>query len=185
MIHEYLLQYHRELRRWKANLGEKPRSTRCVDHYLQNNDGRNADFLLAHSSLLTETLHNESIDTSDAENSSPQNISSLTAVEKQAIMAIRYLVSARIDDTVHPRHSGIDEYLKSHPESLLNSTISHIQYLFDVKSIEGLLPRLNQIYLFHEEIRNFLAYMRSSLGIEGSSDSIVLTEIRRRIAEEE
>lgn len=37
--------------------------------------------------------------------------------------------------------------------------MAHIQYLFDIKAIEGLLPRMNQIYVQTEQMANFLKYV--------------------------
>ena len=52
-------------------------------------------------------------------------------------------------------------------------------YLFQVPSLDGLLPKCNQIYIKTEEVNTFLKEMRSNLGIKEKDDSKVLSELRR------
>eukprot|EP00656_Telonema_subtile_P054268 TRINITY_DN8072_c0_g1_i2.p1 TRINITY_DN8072_c0_g1~~TRINITY_DN8072_c0_g1_i2.p1 ORF type:complete len:232 (-),score=85.98 TRINITY_DN8072_c0_g1_i2:54-749(-) len=43
---------------------------------------------------------------------------------------------------------------------------SHFQHLFDVSSADGVLPKINEIYLFTEETRNMLTLIRSLLNLD-------------------
>jgi hypothetical protein len=77
---------------------------------------------------------------------------------------------------------------------LVNRIVGHLQYLFEIKSLDGVLPRMNQVYLFTEEMRNFLATARAIVGqsgIVGSGggggvvpNAILLAEIERRLTVE-
>ena len=53
----------------------------------------------------------------------------------------------------------------SNPEELCNRIIRHFQHIFTVKSIEGVFPKMNQIYVELNEMRNFLKTIKSILGL--------------------
>lgn len=83
-------------------------------------------------------------------------------------------------------------YLQERPDLAVNRILSHIQYIFGVKSIDGIIPLMNQVYLFNEEMKNFLASMRVLLCRKESggylngadrnlSNAIILDEIHRRM----
>lgn len=60
----------------------------------------------------------------------------------------------------------MSSFIKSRPELICNNIISHVQYLFDIQSTSGILPRLNQVFLYCEQTRNFLATARVLLGAD-------------------
>lgn len=78
------------------------------------------------------------------------------------------------------------DYIRERPEILVNRIVGHIQYLFEIKSLDGVLPRLNQVYLFVEEMRNFLSTIRAMLQVKPgvnneASNTMLLAEIQRRL----
>ena len=81
-----------------------------------------------------------------------------------------------------------ENYILDRPEILVNRIIGHIQYLFEIKSLDGVLPRLNQVYLFVEEMRNFLKASRGLVDVKGHSmevmnnNSMLLAEILRKLS---
>jgi len=38
-----------------------------------------------------------------------------------------------------------EDYIRDKPEMMVNHVVQHIQYLFEIKALSGVLPRLNQI----------------------------------------
>ena len=78
-----------------------------------------------------------------------------------------------------------EEFLHRQPEDLLTRTVTHVKYLFGIASLEGLLPRMNQVYLSAEESKNFLNEVRGLLHIEregsGGTDGAVYSEILKRL----
>jgi len=66
-----------------------------------------------------------------------------------------------------------EKELVRNPEDLCNRIIRHFQHIFTVKSIEGVFPKMNQIYLELNEMRNFLKTIKSILGL-GQSCAINL-----------
>jgi hypothetical protein len=76
-----------------------------------------------------------------------------------------------------------DAYLKSRPDIVVNRVVSHIQYLFDVKSIDGILPKLNQVYICNEEMRNFFSTVRLMLKVDSATSySTLIPEILTRLS---
>ncbi len=81
-----------------------------------------------------------------------------------------------------------EDYIREQPEILVNRIIRHMQYLFEIRSLDGVLPRMNQIYLFVEEMRNFIAATRgivfgnTNSGVDCSvSNATMFAEIHRRL----
>ena len=72
-------------------------------------------------------------------------------------------------------------FFRDKPEELLVRQVAHLQYLFDVPTLEGLLPRMNQAYLSSEEMRNLLAAVKRALGAPLASDAVALAELHRRV----
>ena len=78
-------------------------------------------------------------------------------------------------------YNNAEKFVSTRPDVLVNSIIVHLQYLFGVTSLDGVIPRMNQVYLFAEEMRNFMVRMRDLLHMETLADATVLTEIQRRV----
>jgi len=55
--------------------------------------------------------------------------------------------------------------VQSHPDVLTNQMIAHFQELFGVKRTEGVFPKMSELFLFTNEMRNFLTALRSLLGL--------------------
>lgn len=71
-----------------------------------------------------------------------------------------------------------DEYVKQNPELLVSRLINHIQNLFQIKSLEGMLPHMNRVYIFTEQMRNFLNGTRADFGFPSEmSDETLLKEL--------
>lgn len=64
-----------------------------------------------------------------------------------------------------------EEMLEKRPDVLLHRIIQHFQYLFDVKTLQGVLPKLNAIYLFVKEVNMFLSAIRSELGFDPTANA--------------
>merc|ERR1712154_389511 len=56
--------------------------------------------------------------------------------------------------------------LMTNPEDLCNRIIRHFQHIFSIKNIEGVFPKMNQIYLEIEEMRNLVKTIKSILGLQ-------------------
>ncbi len=54
-------------------------------------------------------------------------------------------------------------HLRQHPEALTSKIVAHFQQLFDVRSVDGIFPKMTEIYLTVNELGNFLKVLRSTL----------------------
>jgi hypothetical protein len=77
---------------------------------------------------------------------------------------------------------SVISFIKDRPDLAVNRIVGHILYVFDIKSVDGILPRMNQLYLFNEEMKNFMAAMRALLGAHNKPTAVVIDEIQRRVA---
>ncbi len=113
---------------------------------------------------------------------------------RSSVQLVRDLVDFQLEVlTSKANLLAAEEYIKERPEVLVNRIVGHMQYLFEIKSLDGVLPRMNQVYLFTEEMRNFLATARAIVGqggIVGAGNggvvpnAILLAEIERRLTVE-
>lgn len=55
--------------------------------------------------------------------------------------------------------------LKDDPDATLHQLVLHFQNLFDVPQLQGVLPKMNEIYLFVNESLNHMRALRSILGV--------------------
>lgn len=105
------------------------------------------------------------------------------AVQK-SLDVIRDLVDLQIELFRHKKSfRAAEDFIKDQPDAMVNRQVSHIQYLFSITSLEGLLPRMNQVYLFTETMRSFLTSAKNSLGLAPTTpDAIVVNEISKIIS---
>jgi hypothetical protein len=102
--------------------------------------------------------------------------------EVSVIQKIRSLVDFQIE-LFRSSKSFVDAqtFISERPEVLVNSLVEHIRYLFGVKTLQGMIPRMNEVYLFSEEMCNFINNCRQMMKMSNLPDATVLTEIYRRI----
>mmetsp|Transcript_31232 Transcript_31232/g.101851 ORF Transcript_31232/g.101851 Transcript_31232/m.101851 type:complete len:304 (-) Transcript_31232:37-948(-) len=70
--------------------------------------------------------------------------------------------------------------LKAEPEALVNKICAHFQHLFEVRALDGVLPKMNQLYMQGTEAKNFMRVLRQLLGLEeGAGVQHVLSRVRQ------
>ncbi|TMW66086.1 hypothetical protein Poli38472_003851 [Pythium oligandrum] len=75
--------------------------------------------------------------------------------------------------------------LERRPSVLINQIVRHFSHLFHVKSIEGVLPKINEVYLYVNEMENFLKVVRSVLDLRpDTSVASCLSAIQERVERE-
>lgn len=104
------------------------------------------------------------------------------AGEVSVVQRIKSLVDFQIE-LFRSSKSFVDAqtFISERPEVLVNSLVEHIRYLFGVKTLQGVIPRMNEVYLFSEEMCNFISNSREMMKMSHVPDATVLTEIYRRI----
>ncbi|RQM17698.1 hypothetical protein DD237_000703 [Peronospora effusa] len=74
--------------------------------------------------------------------------------------------------------------LQRRPNVLINQIVKHFSHVFQVKNIEGVLPKINEIYLQVNEIKNFLHATRDVLHLRKNTSLVLcLNVIKERLQE--
>ena len=98
-------------------------------------------------------------------------------------------LSAAVRELVHQERralAALDNFTKAdlavrlNPEELLTKILAHFQRLFDVKSSEGVLPKMNELYLYVNEAATFTRVVRGMLGLDAAASvHTLLSQLRR------
>jgi len=110
--------------------------------------------------------------------------SGLTKGPDAAVALVREVIDFQMEVLRHKTSfRAAEEFIREHPEAMANRIISHVQYLFDIKQLEGFLPRMNQVYLFYNEMRNFLQASKTQMNLSKTEgDSATLAQLQRVIS---
>ncbi|KAF0702998.1 Aste57867_7718 [Aphanomyces stellatus] len=54
---------------------------------------------------------------------------------------------------------------QKHPDILVNRMVQHFRHLFGVKTMEGVFPKINEVFLYVNEMNNALGTIKSALGL--------------------
>ena len=72
------------------------------------------------------------------------------------------------------------------PDAIVSKIVKHFQLLFDVRGVEGVLPRMNEVYLLMNESVHFLRALRSVVGLEeNSSPQALMARVESLVPGEE
>jgi len=99
---------------------------------------------------------------------------------------IRDLVDFQIDVLKQKTNfASAQDFIRDNPDEMVNRILSHVQYIYGINNLEGLIPRMNQVYIFTQELVTFLRSVRDILEITSKDcpDSALLVEIERIIRE--
>ncbi|KAI9979938.1 hypothetical protein PInf_027472 [Phytophthora infestans] len=70
------------------------------------------------------------------------------------------------------------------PNVLINQIVRHFSHLFQVKTIDGALPKINEIYLLVNEMKNFVHVIRDLLHLKKDTSMVhCLNAIKERLEE--
>ena len=100
---------------------------------------------------------------------------------ESCIGIVRDMVDFQVEVLRHKNSfRAAEDFVRENPEAMVSRLVSHTQYLFDIKELEGYLPRLNQVYLFANEMRNFLSAARGLMGLDPKDrDAAVIAQMQR------
>jgi hypothetical protein len=101
-----------------------------------------------------------------------------------SIKVIRDTIDFQIEVLRHKNSfKAAEEFIREYPETMINRMVSHVQYLFDIKTLEGFLPRMNQVYLFSGEMRNFINATKDQMKMAKSEpDGVVIAQLQRVVS---
>ncbi|DAZ94691.1 TPA: hypothetical protein N0F65_000006 [Lagenidium giganteum] len=92
------------------------------------------------------------------------------AAFSQAVHMVSELVELE-KNVIHHREIYLHaaQELERRPSVLVNQIVRHFMHLFKVKSVDGVLPKINGVYLFVNEMENFLRVLRKLLLLNDSA----------------
>lgn len=74
--------------------------------------------------------------------------------------------------------------LEAGAEELLSQIVKHFQQIFEVKTVQGVLPKMNEIYVFVNEMENFIKILRPMLGLSPKASlHSIITAIETQLLE--
>lgn len=80
--------------------------------------------------------------------------------------ALRHLVEGeRAAQALTEALASAEGDVRRDPRAALHAVVAHVQRLFDIKTLDGVVPRMTQIYTQLAEARNFLRVLRRQLGL--------------------
>ncbi|XP_014007028.2 centrosomal protein of 70 kDa isoform X3 [Salmo salar] len=71
-----------------------------------------------------------------------------------------------VDTLLEETNSGEDKVLRSPTKNTLQSMVSHFQKLFDITSLSGVYPRMNEVYTRLGEMTNAMRNLRDILALD-------------------
>ncbi|KAK6325192.1 hypothetical protein J4Q44_G00045340 [Coregonus suidteri] len=71
-----------------------------------------------------------------------------------------------VDTLLEETNSGEDKVLRSPTKNTLQSMVSHFQKLFDITSLSGVYPRMNEVYTRLGEMTNAMRNLRDVLALD-------------------
>ncbi|GBG31673.1 Centrosomal protein of 70 kDa [Hondaea fermentalgiana] len=90
----------------------------------------------------------------------------------QIVQAVRDLVSLERGMMDHQTaFRAADDFLANNPDALVSRCVAHFQQLFELRSVEGVIPKMNELYVYTNEMRNFMQVLRPTVGL-GSNASV-------------
>jgi len=89
------------------------------------------------------------------------------------IEQVRELVDLQLEILhLNPSTIGIDAYIQSRPDIFLNGVVNHVRYLFKIHDVQEIVPKLNELYLFHDEINSFLNSLKKLMDPQNQQISL-------------
>ncbi|GMI22867.1 hypothetical protein TrRE_jg219, partial [Triparma retinervis] len=98
--------------------------------------------------------------------------------EEQALRAVRDLVE--LEKAVMARedlYENAEAVVQNNPDLFVNRVVLHFRYLFGIRSMEGVFPKMNEVYLFTTEMNAFMRELRGIFGIKKSLPSASVTKM--------
>lgn len=112
-------------------------------------------------------------------NAKRPNLDSFDMTDEQVLGCLRELIE--VERTLlnsHEAYQAAEEHIKQHPDVLSSRFVTHFRELFGVKSINGLFPKLNEVFVFSNEMKHFLQVARPTLGLgPGATSQTCLSKL--------
>ena len=86
--------------------------------------------------------------------------------DEQSLRAIRDLVE--LEKMVLSRddlYQNAEEVVQKNPDLFVNRVVLHFRYLFGVKQMDGVFPKMNEVYLFVNEMNAFVRELKGAFNM--------------------
>ena len=83
-------------------------------------------------------------------------VEELVGQERKALRAL---------DSFERADAYVEQQMRLDPSDLLSKLCAHFCRLFELKSVEGMMPKMNELYLFINEQANLLRVLKSMVGL--------------------
>ncbi|CEG41736.1 uncharacterized protein PHALS_12065 [Plasmopara halstedii] len=137
-------------------------------------------------SIITE-LCKRAIEPNLLEDNNRESSISRPTTLSRAIQIVAELVELE-KSVIHHReiYAQAAVEVERRPNVLINQIVRHFSHLFQVKAIDGVLPKINETYLFINEMKNFSRVIGDLLHLEKNTSLIQrLNIIKERLEEKE
>jgi hypothetical protein len=95
--------------------------------------------------------------------------------DEQALRAIRDLVELeKLMLNREDLYQNAESVVQANPDLFVNRVVLHFRYLFGVKQMEGVFPKMNEVYLFVNEMNAFIRELRGMFGMSKSNTATVV-----------
>jgi len=95
--------------------------------------------------------------------------------DEQAMRGIRDLVE--LEKMILARddlYMNAETVVQDNPDLFVNRVVLHFRYLFGVKQMEGVFPKMNEVYLFVNEMNAFVRELRGMFGMRNVATATVV-----------
>ncbi|GLI64985.1 hypothetical protein VaNZ11_008410 [Volvox africanus] len=99
------------------------------------------------------------------------------------VAGVRQLVEAEaLSLTARESLAAASQHMTREPEHLLSRLVSHFMRLFDCKSLDGVVPAVNRLYVTLNEQRNFIHALSSALDLPADAGvSACMARVRKLV----
>jgi hypothetical protein len=76
-------------------------------------------------------------------------------------------------------YDSIQEEMKTNPSEMTTRMVTHFQQLFDVKAVRGIMPKMNELFLYSSEMNTFMNAIRARLALnQHATTSAVMNALK-------
>ena len=81
-------------------------------------------------------------------------------------------------------YESAESVVQNNPDLFVNRVVLHFRYLFGIKHMEGVFPKMNEIYLFANEMNPFVRELKAIFGMASSIPTASVVKSMLEIASE-
>uniref|UniRef100_A0AAV1TRF6 Centrosomal protein of 70 kDa n=1 Tax=Peronospora matthiolae TaxID=2874970 RepID=A0AAV1TRF6_9STRA len=140
------------------------------------------------TSIMTELsrrITESGVRNDEKDSSRVEDAPNYPTILSRAVRAVSELVELE-KGVIHHRdmYTLAAEEVERRPNDLVNPIVRHFAYLFQVRNIDGILPKMNETYLMVNEMKNFVHAIRGILRLKKDSSLVYCLDIIKELLQE-